>query len=277
MNKKGDKIYSHYYPTWVFKYPRLIHVLYFVNYLLHLRNWHINTAVYKKLNQFNDDFRLLDAGVGEGQFLIPLAKNFPNSLFTGIDKLASHELFCSTYAKRCKHQNVHFLTQELEVFKSDYTYDSIICIGVLQYIQNDALVVKNFYQQLNHGGFFLLYVPVHNRSILPFYRFLSEKLANYETIQDRQRIYNKLQIETMLFEIGFNIEEQQDTYGFFGIISNELINTYFMIFNKSHIVLRVLVTIVFILIYPLILLFMIFDYLLPKSTGNGLLIVARKQ
>jgi len=276
MNNKSNTIYSHFYPSWLLRYPSLIHILYIVNYLLHLRKWYINSAINKQLQKFNVGFRLLDAGVGEGQFLIPLAKNHPKSHFVGIDKLVGHEIFCSTYAKSFQLQNVQFLTSELEAFKSDDIYDIVLCIGVLQYIENDALVVENFYQQLNKDGILLLYVPVHNRSILPFYRSLSKKLSNYETIQDRKRIYSKSQIEAMLLKTGFKFEDLKDTYGFFGIISNELINTYLMFLNKSNFILCFLFTLIFILVYPLILLFMVFDYLLPKSTGNGLLVIARK-
>lgn len=276
MNKKSDKIYSHYYPSWLLNYPSLIHVLYFVNYLFQLRKWYINSAINKKLQLISVDFRLLDAGVGEGQFLIPLAKKYPKSHFTGIDKNAGHQIFCSTYAKTFHLQNTLFLTQELASFKADHTYDVLLCIGVLQYIQNDTLVLDNFYHQLKNGGILFLYVPVQNRSILPFYGSLSKKLSNYETIQERKRIYTKPQIESILLKTGFNIVERQVTYGYFGIISNELINTYLMLFNRSPMILRLILTLCFMLIYPLILLFMIIDYLLPKTMGNGLLIIAKK-
>ncbi len=276
MNKKSNPIYSHYYPSWLLKFPSLIHIFYSVNYLLHLRKWYINSAINKQLQKIDGGFRLLDAGVGEGQFLIPLAKKYPASQFIGIDKLAGHQIFCSSYAKSYQLQNVKFLTKELEAFISDGTYDIVLCIGVLQYLQNDTLVLDNFYLELNKGGILLLYVPVHNRSILPFYRFLSKRLSNYETIQNRQRIYTKSQIESMLIKTGFNIEEQQNTYGYFGIISNEIINTYLMLFNNSNFILCFFLTLIFILVYPLIFLFMVFDYITPKSIGNGLLVIARK-
>lgn len=276
MNKNSDKIYAHFYPSWVLSNPSVIHVLYFINYLIHLRKWHIQSALKHELGKVDKEFRLLDAGVGEGQFLIPLAKNYPKSHFTGIDKLAGHQLFCSTYAIRNQLKNVEFQTQDLEVFYSEQPYDFVLCIGVLQYIQNDELVLNNFYRQLNQGGILLLYVPVHNRSILPFYRSMSNRLVNYETIQERQRIYTKAQIESLLLKTGFQLAAQKDTYGFFGIISNELINTYLMLFNKSQIIMRFLLSVLFIMIYPLILLFMIIDFYMPKQSGNGLLIIARK-
>lgn len=276
MNKRSDTIYSHYYPSWLLRSPRLIHILYYLNYFLHLRKWYIKSAINKEIQNIDFGFRLLDAGVGEGQFLIPLAKKYSKGQFTGIDKLAGHQMFCASYAKTYHLQNVQFQTSDLEEFKSDDTFDMIFCIGVLQYIQNDLLVLENFYQHLKNGGKLLLYIPVHNRSILPFYRSLSKKLSNYETVQERQRIYTKHQVESMLINLGFNIDQLQNTYGYFGIISNELINTYLMLFNKSSFFLRLGLTLLFILIYPIILLLMVVDYVLPKSMGNGLLVIARK-
>jgi SAM-dependent methyltransferase len=276
MNKLSNKIYSHFYPSWLIKYPWLIEILYVVNYLIHLRKWHIHSTISKKLNQIDFDFRLLDAGVGEGQFLMPLAKNYPNSHFTGLDKLAAHQIFCSAYAKSFKLNNVSFVTQELESFIGDQTFDVIICVGVLQYVQNDELVLNHFYNQLTHGGILLLYVPVNNKSILPFYTTLTRKMSNYETIQNRQRIYNQPQITAKLLKVGFTIEENINTYGNLGILSNELINTYLMLFNSSVSLFRILLTLIFILFYPMLLICMILDYFLPKKTGNGLLVIARK-
>jgi SAM-dependent methyltransferase len=276
MNKLSNKIYSHFYPSWLIKYPGLIEIFYVVNYLIHLRKWHIHSTINKKLNQIDFNFRLLDAGVGEGQFLMPLAKNYPNCHFTGLDKLAAHQIFCSAYAKSFKLNNVSFVTQELESFNGDQAFDVILCVGVLQYVQNDELVLNHFYNQLTLGGILLLYVPVNNKSILPFYTNLTRKMSNYETIQNRQRIYKVPQITAKLLKVGFTIEENINTYGNLGILSNELINTYLMLFNSSVSLVRILLTLIFILFYPMLLICMIVDYFLPKKTGNGLLIIARK-
>jgi len=276
MQKQSNTIYSHQYPSWLYKHPGLIHLLYIANNCILLRKWYINSAIRKYLDLSHANISILDAGVGEGQYLFPLAHKYPNCEFTGLDKLLSHQRFFDAYTKKFQLTNVKFIHQSIEAFQNNCVYQVIFCFGVLQYAQNDLLVCQHFYRQLQQGGQMFLYVPINNQSILPFFTQLSNRYSNYETVQQRQRIYTSAQLLQMLTAVGFTINECKYTNGYFGIISNELMNIYLMFFNKSHWLFRIVLSCIFILCYPIILLCMLIDYITPKTTGNGLLIIASK-
>lgn len=126
------------------------------------------------------------------------------------------------------------------------------------------------------GAELLLYVPVNQTIILPFYKKLLLHYENYETIQQNQRTYTKQQLIKLLAHNGFVITEMKSTYGFFGKLSNELLNSHLILFNAYSFLIKIILIISLLVFYPLILFCMIMDFLIPVESGNGLLIMARK-
>lgn len=274
--KKQQDFFTHQYPSWLYKHPRWIHLIYTGNYLVQLRKWHITKALCTRLHSKSQPFHLLDAGCGEGQFLLPYAAKYRQSYFKGIDRAKSNIDFGNSYARIRGFTHVRFEETEIEALTEKEVYDIVLCISVLPYTKDDRIALQCLHQTMKPGAELLLYVPVNQTIILPFYKKLILNYDNYETIQQNQRVYTKHLLITLLKDKGFVITGMKNTYGFFGTLSNELLNSHLILFNAYSFLFKILLCISLLVFFPLILFCMIMDFLLPVKSGNGLLIVAQK-
>ena len=67
-------IFQHQHPTLLFRFPKLIYFSYGLNWLIRLRKWYIHAALLPLIRSTKKTSYVLDAGVGDGQFIIPYAK-----------------------------------------------------------------------------------------------------------------------------------------------------------------------------------------------------------
>jgi ubiquinone/menaquinone biosynthesis C-methylase UbiE len=250
--------------------------VYALNYFLQLRKWHITRRLKKLLASETEPFYLLDAGCGEGQFLFPYATKYSRSYFKGIDRAKTNIDFGNRYIEISGLNHVSFEETEMEQLSEREQYDIVLCISVLPYSRNDGVALTCLYNAMKAGACLLLYVPVNNKTVLPFYKKITQRYENYETIQQNQRVYTKPEIVQLLHYCSLEVTEIKNTYGFFGILSNELLNTHFILFNAYSFPFKIIISITLLVFYPLILLCMILDFILPVRSGNGLMIVARK-
>lgn len=274
--KEPLKIFTHQYPKWLFDHPRWIRLIYLSNYLTQLRKWHIAKRLKKLLAKKGDSFSLLDVGCGEGQFLFPYAAVHRNSFFKGLDRAETNVSFCKQYAKVQQYTHVVFEQTEIESFNESDKYDVSLCLSVLPYCTNDDAALAQLYKAMKKDGELLLYVPVNNSILLPFYKRIIKKYDNYESIQKNQKTYTEERVKELLYQNHFAITEIKSTYGFWGKLSNELLNSHFILFNAYALPVKIIVLVSCIIFYPLILLCMILDFMLPVQSGNGLMLVAKK-
>jgi len=275
--QKHQQFFTHQYPSWLVQHPRWIHFVYALNYLLQLRKWHIARRLKKLLDSKTAPFYLLDAGCGEGQFLLPYAAQYPTSYFKGIDREKANIAFGNSYVEARRFSHVSFAEMEMEQLVEKEAYDIVLCISVLPYSKNDRTALINLYNAMKTGASLLLYVPVNNKTVLPFYKNILQRYENYETIQQNQRIYTEPGIIQLLQNCNFEITETTNTYGFFGKLSNELLNSHLILFNAYAFPAKIILSISLLVFYPLILLCMILDFILPIQSGNGLMVLARKR
>ena len=273
----GKAVLGHRYPGLFLRYPRLISLVYGWNRITQLRNWYVHQALNRILNKAPREFTCLDLGSGEGLYLFPFSRKFPNAQFEGVDKTYSHIEFCHRYRNSLKARNVSLCFQELEALDRSQCAHVVICVGVLQYIEEDEQVLINIHRVLKNRGTLLLYVPIHGNFLFPrFGKFYNSKW-NYEKSQARKRIYSPEEIVEKVQKAHLRISVARYTYGFWGKLAYEGY-TYFL----SHIIhaawpgklyggLGVL------LFLPFQLICMLFDFILPLKSGNGLLILASKE
>lgn len=275
--QKPQQFFTHQYPSWLLKHPRWIHFVYILNYLLQLRKWHIASRLKKLLASKAEPFHLLDAGYGEGQFLFPYAAQYTKSYFKGIDREKANITFGNSYIKARGFSHVSFEEREMEQLYEKEIYDFVLCISVLPYSKNDRAALTNLYNVMKTGASLLLYVPVNNTTVLPFYKNILQRYENYETIQQNQRVYTEPGLTQLLQNCSFEITETTNTYGFFGKLSNELLNSHLILFNAYAFPAKIILSISLLIFYPLILLCMMLDFILPVQSGNGLMVLARKE
>ena len=99
--------------------------------------------------------RALDAGCGTGIFSWELARR--GWRVTAID--ASPEMIAKAHAAS-PNESVEFTLNSLESFSSlPNTFDLILCLSALEYIEDDDVVLDNFSRMLKPGGVLLVSVP----------------------------------------------------------------------------------------------------------------------
>ena len=274
--QKNQQFFTHQYPSWLLNYPQRIHVIYILNYLLQLRKWYIIRRLSKLLANKKQPFNLLDAGCGEGQFLFPFANSRPTSYFKGIDREKSNIAFCNRYVQHRKSTHIFFEEMEMEQLNEKEVYDIVLCFSVLPYSKNDRASLVCLRNAMKSGAQLLLYVPVNNNTILPFYKALTKRYDNYETIQQNQRVYTEAGLIQLLEACNFTVVETTKTYGLFGKLSNELLNTHLILYNAHSFPVKLILFLSLLIFYPLILIFMLIDFLLPVRSPNGCMLLAQK-
>jgi 2-polyprenyl-3-methyl-5-hydroxy-6-metoxy-1,4-benzoquinol methylase len=270
----ADHLNHHTYPWFLMKWPKLIHLVYGWNHLFLQRNWAVRSELKKELKNMANG-TVLDAGCGEGLFVFPYAKRFSKTHFIGLDKNKDHLNFCKNYQLKTGLKNIDFFRKELTQKIELENIGLILCIGTLQYIEDDVRVINNFHQLLNDMGKVIIYVPINGRIIMQLYRKYFSQKNHYEKSQNRVRIYSEIEIMEKIKKAGFNILHKKYTYGKIGIAGHEIYSILLIKISSGKWYSFLYILLLFILT-PIIFLLTRVDYFLKKQNGNGLLIVAQK-
>ncbi|MBA2371140.1 MAG: class I SAM-dependent methyltransferase, partial [Chloroflexi bacterium] len=91
---------------------------------------------------------------------------------------------------------VTVLEHPVEDLAGDGAFDSILCLNVLEHIEDDEDALQRFRRQLRPDGRLLLLVPAH--------RFL---FGGYDRAAGHLRRYDRATLRALLHRAGFEIEE----------------------------------------------------------------------
>lgn len=269
---KPITVLDYQYPFLISKFPKLIKLVYAFNYLTQLRKWYVMQEWKLMLANTQNKFTVIDIGCGEGQYIVPYCTNYPSAQFIGFDNRKSNQVFCDSLGI----PNLSVFCLDIETQEPNAEADLAICIGVLQYLKHDVQALINIYSCVKPGGQFLLYVPINGMFLTKFYPFIFKKFAQYESINDRKRVYTEKEITDKINLVGFEIINKSYTYGTAGKLSHELMNSCTTIILSAHLVYKILAGVILILLIPVIFSLMVFDFYSKKSEGNGLLLQLRK-
>ena len=218
---------------------------------------------------------MLDAGFGDGQHLFEAARKFPDLKFRGVDKLEAHVQFASRYFAQGSANRPQLLQQEIEQMSFTKQFDVILCCGTLQYLEDDSRALRCLHQALKAGGNLLLYVPVNDHSLLPWYKHLRLRLGHYDEKQKKKRVYSPATLREKCREAGFEIIAERMTNGKAGILANEWYNSWLMLAGNVGWLSWLLLPLTLPLVLPVLPLQWL-DDILPKEKGNGMLLLLQK-
>jgi ubiquinone/menaquinone biosynthesis C-methylase UbiE len=273
---------SRNYPTIFYRFSILVRFTYIINFVLTLRNWYVHRVLRKLEKRQLEGFSFLDAGCGMGEFAIGMAKRNPNSKVSGIDFVASNESISSHVARSMHLTNIKFLNGDLTKLNVTDKYDLILCNSTLQFIKEDENALNNIKTVMKKTGVLILYVPIIYRRYLPWSEHLENKyLSDFFYKYHDDFLMHKYQAEEMLqklHRIGFTIKHKEYAYGIFGAIGFELYSLILAAVMRFHFLISIpCILIYFCTLFPVQIIMMLADYIIPKSSGNGLLIVAEKK
>ncbi len=276
----SQRINTHQYPSVYFKYPFLIHIIYFFFRLVYQRvsitYFYLNLC----LKKMPKSAHIVDAGFGEGQFLFRYAKRFPHLFFEGLDYNQNTLQFGIAYQKYFHLKNVSLQQIDLTKWKktnNTLDKDGIFCVGVLHCIADDEAVLQNFYAQLKIGGWLLIYTPLRSRSILGFYRRTMQRFKTYDSTF-RTQDYEIENLQHKLLKNGFSITQQRFTHGTMGILSYEIYTALITWITQGHFWAKIGSLLALWVLFPIILILKYLDiFFNNKVYGNAILIIAEKK
>jgi 2-polyprenyl-3-methyl-5-hydroxy-6-metoxy-1,4-benzoquinol methylase len=270
----GNALNRHHYPQWLAR-PWVLRAWHGATLLLTLRNWHIWRGVREHGRAAGT---LLDAGCAAGDFLLPLARRHAQLQCTGLDPVPQAVQLCKHYIEAVGLHNACVEQSTIEGFTTPLQYDAVLCLSVLQYTPNDDIALRRLFALTRPGGSLLLYAPVHERRLLPFYARAMHALrhAGYDEAQGRQHSYTTQAILQKLTTAGFALKQMRGAYGLWGKLYYEPYSLLLQCAKALPAWLAWLPLGIVLLLLPLWWVFMLLDYLLPPAParGNGLLVVA---
>lgn len=248
-------------------------ILYSLLDLLLLRTWHVKKALRKTALQFPGDANILDAGSGFGQYTWRMSRINDRWKIKAIDINSEHVRDCTGFFEKAGLSGrVVFETGDLTSLADLNTYDIILSVDVMEHIEDDAKVFRNFYDSLHDNGVLLISTPsdkggsdVHSDEEESF---IDEHVRDGYSIED---------ITGKLSSAGFRTIEASYTYGKPGNISWRLSMKYPIKMLNASYLFFILLPFYYLIFFPVSLILNCLDLHLTHKTGTGLLVTARKQ
>ena len=209
--------------------------------------------------------RILDAGSGPGVFSFELARRFPDARVLGIDLLEEAVKACSCISDKIGATNVEFRQGSIENLPERNAFDLILCVDMLEHIEDDLGALQGLYNAAARGGILVLHVPSLYRRY-PVWK----KSLNFDVETHVRTGYELQEIQDKVKRVGFLTLESGFTYGFWETLAN---NVSYMITGA-----RMQHRIIYSFVFPILnMICWLGPRARPKDLGAGIFVVAKKR
>lgn len=242
--------------------------------LFFLRSWYVRgllKEIYRKEFHKIEKWSLLDAGCGFGQYDRFILSRFPNVKVTSVDVKEDYLNDCRVYFQnKIKDGCISFGKEDLLEIELQPQFDAVICVDVLEHIEEDVLVMTNLAHGLKNGGYFIMHSPSH---------FAEEDAGGDEFFvgEHARAGYSKNDLSQKLKKAGFEPVKIEYSYGKWGH------SAWVMLIKKPMLWLTKwgMKSMFFLPFYYLItllpgLLFMRMDMMSKNEKGTGIYALAKK-
>jgi SAM-dependent methyltransferase len=256
--------------------PFLRKLFYHLLDLLLLRSWHIRKEIRLWAKKAHGTQHILDAGSGFGQYDYYLASKNKNWIIKGVDVKTEQIADCNSFFSRVGLTNASFSEADLTKINEKDQYDLVLCVDVMEHIEEDELVFKNFYRALKPGGQLLVSTPsdqggsdVHHDHDHEegAHGFIDEHVRDGYGIQD---------ITDKLKRAGFSRSEVYYQYGPPGKLGWKLSMKYPIVMLNTSAVFYIVLPFYYLITFPFVLLLNTMDSRGKHKTGTGLVAKAWK-
>jgi SAM-dependent methyltransferase len=193
-----------------------------------------------------------------------MSRQFPDAEVLGIDFQKESVEACLHVKNKIRLQNVNFKKSSIENLSERNYFDLIICVDILEHIEDDLAALESLFSATLPGGILLLHVPSLYRRY-PVWK----KRINFDVPTHLRPGYLPEDIIFKVNEAGFTIRDWGFTYGFLETLAN---NISYMI-TRARKDNKILYSIAF---PALNLMSMIGARARPKRLGAGIFVVAEK-
>jgi 2-polyprenyl-3-methyl-5-hydroxy-6-metoxy-1,4-benzoquinol methylase len=253
------------------KTPFLRKMFYGLLDLLLLRAWHVHKELRKWIKGKADTADILDAGAGFGQYSYWLYTKNHKWKITSVDVKDEQVADCNNFFEKIGAHNVKFHVGDLTKYVRPQSYDLVVCVDVMEHIEEDVQVFKNFHASMRSGAMLIISTPsdqggsdVHDDDHSSFIE---------EHVRDG---YNINEIQQKLKSAGFSRTEARYQYGTPGKISWRLSMKYPIQMLGVSKLFFILLPFYYIITFPFSFVLNYLDTTGNHKTGTGLIVKAWK-
>ena len=254
----------------------LLHRLFFrLLDLFFLRAWHVKKELRSIFTQIGpqETIRVLDAGTGFGQYSYFMARSFPAADILAVDIKEDYLQNARRFFKQTGlDKKTRFAYEDLTNLSTDGPFDVILSVDVMEHIEDDRAVFRNFERVLGKGG----YVIINTPSDLGGSDVNTDSDQSFigEHVRDG---YNLDELASKLSEAGLVTTVSKYTYGKYGSLAWRFLIKYPMKMLSASKLFLLLLPFYYILVLPLGMVLNALDLNAENKTGTGVLVVARKK
>jgi len=243
-----------------------------------LRTWYIRREINEWSSRKSEPVAILDAGSGFGQYLYFLARKFTHGKLTGVEVDEHHIRESKEFFEKAGYGRVTIETADLVTFSRSNEFDLIISVDVMEHIEEDVKVFKNFHQALKSGGMLLISTPsdkggsdVHDQGTGHnndgSHSFIGEHVRDGYSIED---------ISGKLSSAGFQKIAAYYSYGKPGSFSWRISMKYPILMAGTSKFFFLVLPFYFLVVFPVAMIFNYLDTVIKHKSGTGLIVKAWK-
>jgi SAM-dependent methyltransferase len=237
-----------------------------------LRSWYVRRELLRIRNVFGKkEISIFDAGSGYGQYTYFMTKHLMPCKVYSVDIKEKWINDSREFFNQQKISNVDFAVEDLTKHEHRNRFDLIVCVDVMEHIEEDKKVFQNFYNALTKGGYLLINSPsiyggsdVHDDDEQSF---ISEHARDGYSSED---------LESKLKPLGFSTYRTRYTYGFWGDKAWRLGIKYPMVMLNASKVFFIILPFYYLVTFPFTLIMMNLDFLTKNRVGSGINFIAKK-
>ncbi len=255
------------------RHPLLNRLFFVLLDVLLLRTWHVHRElqIFFRKRKGRSPIMVLDAGSGFGQYSWYISRRFKQADVFGIDIKEEEIDNCTRLFSYYGIPNARFGIEDLTTFSHPGSYDLILSVDVMEHIEDDLGVFKNFALSLKPGGKLLISTPsdkggsdVHHEQDNSF---IGEHVRDGYSIKD---------ISDKLTAAGFTNIRARYTYGRPGSLAwkaSMKLPVKMLAYTKLSLL---VLPFYYLLTMPFVLLLHFADVRMTHHSGTGLLVSAEK-
>ena len=259
--------------------PALRKLFYRLLDLLLLRSWHIRKAIRIWEKGISGPQYILDAGSGFGQYDYYIAKKHKDWKIKAVDVKEEQIDDCNNFFSKIGFDPVHFEIADLTKFNEPDTFNMVLCVDVMEHIEEDELVLKNYYSSLKKGGMLLISTPsdqggsdVHHHEHDDYVNDGTHSFVD-EHVRDG---YGIEEITEKMKRAGFSKTEVHYQYGKPGNIGWKLSMKYPIVMLNTSYLFFIILPFYYLLTFPFVIILNWMDLTGNHKTGSGVVAKAWK-
>lgn len=252
--------------------PLMMRLFFAALQLMFLRAWYVRRELRRRLENRSGPVRVLDAGAGFGQFSYWILRNFSGVRLHAVDVKEDYlreaeNLMRSTGLD----SRATFGVDDLTRLRTTGPYDLVLSVDVMEHIEEDVEVFRNFNRVLRPGGVVIINTPSDQGgsdvSGGDDESFISEHVRDGYAVDE---------LRAKLESAGLEVERIDYTYGHWGSVAWRISIKWPMQLLNASWLFVVLLPLYYVPVLPVAMVLNALDVSSHVDSGTGLIAVARR-